>query len=97
MADEHKESQNQTSTKTDNYEGWGFDLFPERRGTLKTSIKNVLFQGRGNENIERIKCERKVSSCLSKSKMQHIQLNLLSRVNNCLLKYCEFSFNRSIN
>lgn len=97
MANEHKENQNQTSSKTDDNDGWGFDLFPERRGTLKNSIKSVLFQGRGNENIERIKCERRVSSCLSKSKMQHIQLHLLSLVSYYLFKYYEFVFIRSFN
>lgn len=67
MGDEHKKDQNQTSLKSDDYDGWGFDLFPERRGTLKNTIKGILFKGRGNENIERFKCERKVTSCLNTS------------------------------
>lgn len=70
MADERKESQ--TPPKSEDYDGWGFDLFPERRGTFKASIKNVLFQGRGNENVERVKCERKVAYCLNKSIRLHI-------------------------
>lgn len=70
MGDERKENQNQTPPKSSNYDGWGFDLFPERRGTFKPSVKNVLFQGRGNENLERVKCEQKVAYCLNKSKQQ---------------------------
>lgn len=67
---EPKESKDQTTSQSsDNYEGWGFDLFPERRGTYKPNLKNILFQGRGNENLERVKCERKVASCLNKSKL----------------------------
>lgn len=54
--------------KIDNYDGWGFDLFPERRGNFKPTVKNVLFQGRGNENLEKIKCEEKVKYCIKNSK-----------------------------
>lgn len=67
MGDENKKSQDQTPLKSDDYDGWGFDLFPERRGTLKNSITSILFKGRGNEVVERIKCEGKVTSCLNKS------------------------------
>lgn len=65
--DERKENQTQTSSESNDYDGWGFDLFPERRGTFKPSMKNVLFQGRGNETVERIKCESKVKNCINKS------------------------------
>lgn len=69
MANENKENQNsdQTPSKSDSYDGWGFDLFPERRGTFKPSLKSILLQGRGNENLEKIKCEKKVTHCLMKS------------------------------
>lgn len=70
MGDERKESNK--STEASNYDGWGFDLFPERRGTFKPSVKNILFQGRGNENLERIKCEKKVAYCIQKSTVLHI-------------------------
>jgi len=67
---EPKENKDQTTSQSsENYEGWGFDLFPERRGTYKPNLKNILFQGRGNENLERVKCERKVASCLNKSEL----------------------------
>lgn len=80
MADDNKENQSsdQTSKKSDNYDGWGFDLFPERRGTFKPSIKNILFQGRGNENLERIKCEKKVAYCLNKSITLFFFLNCIN-------------------
>lgn len=67
MDEKREENKSPTASNTDNYDGWGFDLFPERRGTFKKTIKNVLFQGRGNENLERVKCERNVAYCLRKS------------------------------
>lgn len=67
MGEEREENNKQTAPNADNYDGWGFDLFPERRGAFKKTIKNVLFQGRGNENLERVKCERNVTYCLRKS------------------------------
>lgn len=70
MGDEHKENQNPTNE----YDGWGFDLFPERRGVFKPSMKNILLQGRGKENIERIKCEQKVTYCLNKSEYNNLYL-----------------------
>lgn len=79
MGDEHKE---QKPSKSDEYDGWGFDLFPERRGAYKPSLKQILFKGRGKENIERIKCEEKVSFCLDKS-----EFNLYICVSNCV-NYC---------
>lgn len=72
MGNEHQVNENKTPSKSENYDGWGFDLFPERRGTFKPSIKNILFQGRGNENLERIKCEKKVAYCINKSKYRVI-------------------------
>lgn len=76
------QNENKTTSKSDNYDGWGFDLFPERRGTFKPTIKNVLFQGRGNETLERIKCERKVAYCINKSK--YCTLNYT----NCIIIVC---------
>lgn len=67
MDNEREENQKPTPLKADEYDGWGFDLFPERRGTFKPSIKQVLIKGRGTENIERVKCEQKVAYCINKS------------------------------
>jgi len=67
MAERKEDKHQTTSQSTDNYDGWGFDLFPERRGSYKPSIKNILFRGRGNENLERVKCEKKVAFCINKS------------------------------
>lgn len=68
MADEDKENnKNPPPSKSDNYDGWGFDLFPERRGTFKPTVKNILLQGRGRETTERIRCENRVNHCLNKS------------------------------
>jgi len=85
MAERKENIDQTTSQSTDNYDGWGFDLFPERRGTYKPNLKNILFQGRGNENLERIKCERKVAYCIKKSMYStifYINLKVLNIIKN---------------
>jgi len=38
---------------------WGYDLYPERRGTFKKQWKNIFFGSEGSEAFEKIKCEKK--------------------------------------
>lgn len=83
MDDGRQRNENDAKPKSEEYDGWGFDLFPERRGSLKTTMKNVLLKGRGNENLERIKCENKVASCIKKSKIA-LHLCYISPINTCL-------------
>lgn len=48
---------------------WGYDLYPERRGQkAKSTWWDVAFRGEGRENVDKIKCERRVYSCTQKSK-----------------------------
>ncbi|XP_050420125.1 mitochondrial inner membrane protease ATP23 homolog [Adelges cooleyi] len=76
---EEKNNEQPKPSQTDNYDGWGFDLFPQRRGNYKPSVKEVLFKGRGNENIEQVKCEGKVKHCLKNSPLVKIMLSALKK------------------
>lgn len=49
-------------------EAWGYDLYPERRGTFSPKISNILLGREGKENIEKMKCEQNVVECVKKSK-----------------------------
>lgn len=55
---------NQTSEKK---ESWGYDLYPERRGTFKPSVSNILLGREGKEGIEKMKCEKNVYKCIKES------------------------------
>jgi inner membrane protease ATP23 len=62
-----------TDKRTGDEEGdgtkWGYDLYPERRGgKYKPSWSNIFFKGEGQESIDKMKCERKVYSCVKNSK-----------------------------
>lgn len=49
-------------------ESWGYDLYPERRGTFKPKLSRVLFGREGKENFDKIKCEKNVYECIKTSK-----------------------------
>lgn len=49
-------------------ESWGYDLYPERRGTFKAKLSNILIGKEGKENIEKYKCEKNVYECVKNSK-----------------------------
>lgn len=49
-------------------EAWGYDLYPERRGTFQRSITNILIGKEGKENIDKLKCEQHVVDCVKNSK-----------------------------
>lgn len=55
------------SQETDNKEAWGYDLYPERRGTFKPKITSVLLGKEGKENIDKYKCEKNVYECVKNS------------------------------
>lgn len=63
---------NEQSTKE---EAWGYDLYPERRGTFKPKISNVLLGREGKEGIEKVKCEKNVYDCVKNS--EYLQLSVL--------------------
>lgn len=49
-------------------ESWGYDLYPERRGTFKPKVSNILLGKEGKEGIEKMKCEKNVYKCFKESK-----------------------------
>lgn len=65
------------NTNNEKKEAWGYDLYPERRGTFKPTITNVLIGKEGKEGIEKIKCEKNVYKCIKESPIVKIMLAAL--------------------
>lgn len=55
---------------------WGYDLYPNRRKPKDAPITN-LFQGKGRENIDQIKCERTVYRCIKTSPLVKLMMGAL--------------------
>lgn len=45
----------------------GYNLFPERKGTFKTSLGRILVGSEGTEEVDRMKCERMLYKCFNTS------------------------------
>lgn len=61
-------------------EKWGYDLYPERRGEkYKPSWLSIFFRGEGRENIDKIKCERRIFSCVQNSPIVKLMMGALKR------------------
>lgn len=59
-------------------EGWGYDLYPERRGeTYKPRWSRVLFGLEGTENLDKIKCERNIYWCVKNSPLVKLMMGAL--------------------
>lgn len=59
---------NQTENPAEDAKKWGYDLYPERRGEkYKPKWSSILFGIEGTENMDKIKCERNVVSCIKDS------------------------------
>lgn len=57
---------------------WGYDLYPERRGKKESpSLSNIIFKGKGTENIDKIKCERSVYKCIKTSPLVKLMMGAL--------------------
>uniref|UniRef100_T1H6S0 Mitochondrial inner membrane protease ATP23 n=1 Tax=Megaselia scalaris TaxID=36166 RepID=T1H6S0_MEGSC len=57
---------------------WGYDLYPERKGEIyKPSWTKVLFKGEGQENMDKIKCERNVWWCVKNSPLVKLMMGAL--------------------
>lgn len=66
---EVKPEEGSTKSKEDKKaEPWGYDLYPERRGTFSPKLTNVLIGKEGKEGIEKMKCEKNVYECVKNSK-----------------------------
>ncbi|VVC92638.1 unnamed protein product [Leptidea sinapis] len=64
---EIKSEESKSESKETKQEAWGYDLYPERRGTFTPKISNILLGKEGKENLEKIKCEKNVYHCVKNS------------------------------
>ena len=71
-ADNTNKSQTDTGPKKE--EAWGYDLYPERRGTFSAKLSNILIGKEGKENIDKFKCEQHVFECVKNSKNNFLLL-----------------------
>lgn len=58
-------------------EAWGYDLYPERRGTFSPKIGNILVGKEGKENVEKLKCEQNVVECVKTSPIVKLMMRAL--------------------
>ncbi|XP_034840100.1 mitochondrial inner membrane protease ATP23 homolog [Maniola hyperantus] len=72
----NEQSTNETS------EAWGYDLYPERRGTFSPKISNILLGREGKEGIEKAKCEKHVYECVKNSSIVKVMMAAL-RSSDC--------------
>lgn len=56
---------------------WGYDLYPERRRGERPSALQNLMQGKGRENIDKIRCERNVYKCIKTSPLVRLMMGAL--------------------
>lgn len=56
---------------------WGYDLYPERRKEKNASVISNLMQGKGRENIDKIRCERNVYKCVKTSPLVKLMMSAL--------------------
>lgn len=67
-----------TSKAMNNEEGWGYDLYPERKGeTYKPRWSRVLFGLEGTENLDKAKCERNVYWCVKNSPLVKLMMGAM--------------------
>lgn len=74
----------QPNTATNNEEStrkegkkWGYDLYPERRGTFQRSFMGTLATLEGRETADKIKCERNVYNCVMRSPLVKLMMGAL--------------------
>lgn len=66
------------TTSDEEKKKWGYDLYPERKGApYKPKWTSVLFGMEGTENMDKIKCERNVVSCIKDSPMVKLMMGAL--------------------
>ncbi|KAJ2952968.1 hypothetical protein O0L34_g7343 [Tuta absoluta] len=58
-------------------EAWGYDLYPERRGTFQPKISSILIGKEGKEGIDKIKCEKNVFECIKTSPIVKVMMAAL--------------------
>lgn len=91
MTLEQKENENENSDSTEaptiveqeskpgpeNPTMWGYDLYPERRSQQKSLSIGDYLMGKGNENMDKIKCERNVYQCIKTSPLVKLMMGAL--------------------
>ncbi|XP_018322804.1 mitochondrial inner membrane protease ATP23 homolog [Agrilus planipennis] len=76
--EEKKTEENiKSPSKNDSGREWGYDLYPERRGKVSHSLMEIIFQGKGTEDVDKIKCERNVYKCIKQSPLVKLMLAAL--------------------
>ncbi|CAD0196889.1 unnamed protein product [Chrysodeixis includens] len=70
-------SNKQTSSVPKEGEAWGYDLYPERRGTFTAKWSNILIGKEGKENIDKFKCEQHVVECVKNSSIVKLMMSAL--------------------
>jgi len=76
----NKQPENLPSNENLNNEDkkWGYDLYPERKGEkYKPGWTKIIFGFEGRENVDKMKCERNVYSCVKKSPMVKLMMGAL--------------------
>lgn len=61
-------NKNQGNEGPQKQEGWGYDLYPERRGTFTPKLSKILIGSEGKEKLDKVKCEKNVYECVKTSK-----------------------------
>lgn len=76
---ESKKEEKQEDILTDETaKAWGYDLYPERRGTkYKPTWGEVLWGAGGHEHIDNVKCERNVYNCVKNSPIVKLMMGAL--------------------
>lgn len=67
----------QVDETTNDGKEWGYDLYPERRGPRSTPSLSNLMQGKGREQIDKIRCERNVYKCIKTSPLVKLMMGAL--------------------
>ncbi|KAK2576476.1 hypothetical protein KPH14_005807 [Odynerus spinipes] len=66
-----------TTEKVEDYSNWGYDLYPERRGSPKpTFFQKYFWQGR--QNLDKLKCEKHVYNCVKNNPLIHLMMAALN-------------------
>lgn len=74
--DQNNISKNKSPVQ-DDLSQWGYDLYPDRRKSTKNATISDYLQGKGKENIEKIKCERNVYKCIKESPLVKLMMGAL--------------------
>ncbi|CAH0748362.1 unnamed protein product [Diatraea saccharalis] len=75
QVDDKQSSKNVQQNKKE--ESWGYDLYPERRGTFTPKLTNVLVGKEGKENLDKMKCEKNVYHCVKNSPIVKVMMAAL--------------------